>query len=192
MTQSNIATETVTVNTPVNNVSEVKKASFWISQCFIIVATVLGVYLAATQGFKQAVQFENIVSQKNAYYLQKSLKNEMTNNVAEIESFLKKAKESNDPWAVYPLNYSLFIWNNMLASPTSLQLSPEVLFTSEKFVSSLQKNYEKATTGAQEQRKAGIKALEELVELANTKIIPELNKNIGKIDNELKRLNIEL
>lgn len=39
---------------------ETKKASFWISQCFILLATVLGVYLASSQGFKQALAYGEV------------------------------------------------------------------------------------------------------------------------------------
>lgn len=190
-TTSKVKTEAVAVSAP-SPASEVKKPSFWISQVFILLATVLGVYLAATQGFKQAVQFENIVSQKNAYYLQKSLKHEVEQNVLATEAFLEKAKKAEGTFAVFPLENSLFIWNNMVESPTALTLSPTILFSTEKFVTGVKLNHTKATTGALETRQQGVKALTDLVTMAKTQLIPELDKNINRIESEMKQMDIEL
>lgn len=92
MTQNQpITTDAPMVNQPIES-SEVKKPSFWISQIFILMATILGVYLAATQGFKQAVQFEHIMGQKSTYYLQSSIKNELSLNITATEQFLEKTQ----------------------------------------------------------------------------------------------------
>ncbi|SCC27649.1 hypothetical protein GA0061081_11433 [Gilliamella bombicola] len=52
-------------NSKIDKIDEIKKPFFWISQLFILNATVVGGgCLAANQGYKQAVQFENMRSYK--------------------------------------------------------------------------------------------------------------------------------
>lgn len=192
MTQKQpISTDIPNVNTAESS-SEVKKASFWISQIFILIATVLGVYLAATQGFKQAVQFDHIMGQKNTYYLQVSLKNELEHNIAATEQFLEKTKNSKDQWAVYPLELSTFIWNNMQISPTALELQPNILANTERFMTSAPKAYQKATTGDQSQRAKAIQQLTELVTSSKDSLLPALDKNIQQLEQSLQKANISL
>lgn len=188
--KQNISAEISGINSPINS-GEVKKASFWISQFFILIATVLGVYLAATQGFKQAIQFDHIMGQKNAYYLQVSLKNELSTNIAATEQFLEKTQNSKDQWATYPLELSTFIWNNMQLSATALELSPIILANTEKFMINTPKEYTKATSGDQAQRQAAIKRLELLIQSSKQTLMPELDKNIQQLETSLQKAGID-
>ena len=40
---------------------ELVKTSFWISQVFMIIATIVGVYLAAQEGLSQAIIFDESI-----------------------------------------------------------------------------------------------------------------------------------
>ncbi len=53
---------------------------FWLGQFFMIVATVLGVYLAANSGFQKALEFENLQKSKEAYLLERALVDEVAQN----------------------------------------------------------------------------------------------------------------
>lgn len=190
-TPSQVNTDLPTVNTQNNN-SEVKKLSFWVSQFFILIATVVGVYLAATQGFKQAMQFDNIMSVKNAYYLQVSLRNEVHNNMQALDVFLDKAKNARSPFDVYPLETSSFVWGNMGQSATTLTLRPSILASSEQFMRGLQISYTKATTGAIEQRQKGLAELTELSAMAKTQLLVELDTSITELKKQLTDWNVKL
>lgn len=191
MTQKQpFTTESLAINSAIDN-SEVKKPSFWISQVFILIATVLGVYLAATQGFKQAVQFDHIMGQKNIYYLQISLKHELDTNISATEQFLEKTQNSKDQWATYPLELSSFIWNNMQNSATALELNPIILANTEKFMTHAPKEYKKATSGDQAQRQAAIKRLELLIQSSKNTLMPELDKNIQQLEVSLQKVGID-
>lgn len=110
--------------------SDVQKAGFWISQAVVIIATVCGVYLAASQGLKQALQFDAIKSEQNNYYLRKSLQNELSDNVGYIREYMDKvSKRLVKP----PLNLETFVWNSMTYSPASLETPPELLREAQKF-----------------------------------------------------------
>ena len=113
-----------------DNQSEVKKASFWISQFCVIAATVIGVFLAASQGFEQAIQFDNIKSEKNNYYLRKSLQHELTDNVALIREFMGKVERR----VVKPeLVLETFVWRSMVYSPTALETPSPLLREAKQF-----------------------------------------------------------
>ena len=113
-----------------NSASDIKKPTFWVSQMFIVVATVLGVFLAASQGFKQAVQFDKIRDDKSNYYLRKSLQNELAENVVYIREFIKKVEDKIDkPMLVL----ETFVWNSMNYSPATLETPSELLGEAKKF-----------------------------------------------------------
>ena len=110
--------------------NEIRKASFWISQLCIVAATVIGVFLAANQGFEQAIRFDNILSEKNNYYLRKSLQQELGDNVAHIREFIHKVDQRIDK---PELVLDTFVWNSMTYSPTSLETPPELLREAKLF-----------------------------------------------------------
>ena len=110
--------------------SEAKKASFWISQIVIIIATVGGVYLAASQGLKQAIQFDSIKSEQNNYFLRKSLQNELADNVGYIREYADKVKRQI---VNADLNLETFVWNSMTYSPVALETPSELLREAQKF-----------------------------------------------------------
>lgn len=113
-----------------NPTSEVRKVSFWVSQLVIIIATVGGVYLAASQGLKQAIQFDSIKSEQSNYFLRKSLQNELADNVGYIREYADKVKRQ----IVNPeLNLETFVWNSMTYSPTALETPSELLREAQKF-----------------------------------------------------------
>ncbi len=118
------------VNTPHEHVSDVKRASFWISQIFIIIATVAGVFLAASQGLKQALQFDSIKSEQSNYYLRKSLQNELADNVGYVREFIDKVNKRIQKPA---LELETFVWNSMTYSPNALETPSELLREAQKF-----------------------------------------------------------
>ena len=62
--------------------NDLGKSGFWISQMFVVAATIIGVYLAAHTGLQQAIAFDRLTSQESNYYLRKSLHDELADNVA--------------------------------------------------------------------------------------------------------------
>ncbi|MAK91028.1 MAG: hypothetical protein CMI13_07325, partial [Oleibacter sp.] len=70
--------------------SDLKTSSFWISQIFMIIATVAGVYLAAQAGLQQAIEFDNLTSTESNYYLRQSLYDEVDANVSLLRTYNKE------------------------------------------------------------------------------------------------------
>lgn len=111
-------------------VSEVKKASFWVSHLFIIAATIVGVFLAANEGLKQAMIFDDIRSAKNNYYLRKSLQGELADNIAYIKEFIAKVDRRVDK---PELALETFVWKNMAFSSATLETPSELLREAKQF-----------------------------------------------------------
>lgn len=79
----------------------------------------------------------------------------------------------------------------MQNSSTALELSPIILAYTEKLMTNIPKEYLKATTGDQMQRQAAIQQLGILVQQYHNTLLPELNKNIGQLEQTLQKAGIE-
>ncbi len=60
---------------------------FWLGQVFMIVATVLGVFLAANSGFKKALEFERLQNKRGAYLLEQALTDEVRENFINLKEW---------------------------------------------------------------------------------------------------------
>lgn len=170
----------------VERVNEIKKASFWVSQIFIIIATVIGVFLAATQGYKQAVQFENMTSYKESYYLQKSLQYELEDNIAILKSYMK---DINDP-TIYgaldrPMAFYNLIWENMKFSSTTLATPPELLRDAQRFYRQVNDIHTSLTKSNRISISYATKQFQEQIDLVEQNLIPALKNSTDKIKQEL-------
>lgn len=109
---------------------DIKRPSFWISNVFILMATVIGVYLAASQGFEQAVQFDTLRADKSNYYMRVSLRNELASNVEHMKEYIDKvAKRIDKPELVL----DTFVWNSMTYSPSALETPSALLREAQAF-----------------------------------------------------------
>lgn len=168
-----------------NEQSEIKKASFWVSQLFIIAATVLGVYLAANQGFEQAILFDNIKGEKTNYYLRKSLQHELTDNVSYIREFIAKVENRIDK---PELVLETFIWRSIASSSATLETPSDLLREAKLF-------YRKAdeimkTPYFNNMMKA--KALADLAAHTEKTVIPMFEADTNAIRKMLQAKQIEL
>ncbi|WP_392561468.1 hypothetical protein RHO12_10000 [Orbus sturtevantii] len=176
----------------VERINEIKKASFWVSQIFIIIATVLGVFLAASQGYKQAVQFENMKSEKESYYLQKSLQYELQDNILLLKEYMAKLQKSNYYGARNePLNFYSLIWDNMKYSSSTLATPPEFLRQAQGFyreVARLHEGIAKSDVSIEN----GLKQLRIQIDLVEKDLIVGLENNTQIIKQHLSDTDIVL
>lgn len=176
----------------IERVNEIKKASFWVSQIFIIIATVLGVYLAASQGYKQAVQFENMTSYKDNYYLQKSLQYELQDNIVILKNYMANIQNGNYYGArVEPLGFYTLIWENMKFSKTTLGTPPDFLRQAQQFYREVAKLHERIGK-SDISVPIGVKKLQEQIDLIEHNLIPALEKSTKQIKKELSGTDVIL
>jgi hypothetical protein len=165
--------------------SEAKKVTFWISQIVIIIATVGGVYLAASQGLKQAMQFDAIKSVQNNYYLRKSLQNEMADNVGYMREYIGKV---NQRVVKPPFNLETFVWNSMTYSSTSLETPSDLLREAQKFYRQAAEIM--ANPNWQDRDRA--KAMGELADRIEKEVLPRFEADTKKLRDNLKVKNIDV
>ncbi|MCG7530804.1 hypothetical protein MHM98_05460 [Psychrobium sp. MM17-31] len=113
---------------------ELTKTSFWISQIFMIIATITGVYLAAQEGLSQAIQFDSLNRQENNYHLRRSLDNEITANIATLKEYadLVASNKVYDLKSQRPVLLK-FVWENMKFSSSTLETPSDILSQASHF-----------------------------------------------------------
>lgn len=176
----------------VENFNEIKKTSFWVSQLFILVSTVVGVFLAANQGYQQAVQFENMTSYKENYYLQKSLQYELQDNIAILKELMIRLQDPNYFGAhnESPNFYSL-VWENMKYSKTTLGTPPEFLRLAQQFYRNIATTQQKIAKG-DISIPSGIKQFQAQIDIIEQQLIPALEKSTEQIKKELDGTSVIL
>ena len=108
--------------------SDLVKTGFWVGQIFMVIATVVGVYLAAQEGLSQALLFENLNSKEKNYYLQHALADELDDNIVSLNAYanLLQTKPVYDIKANRPV-ISDFVWESMKYSPNALETPSNIL-----------------------------------------------------------------
>ncbi len=69
--------------------SELRSASYWVGHGVMILATVIGVFLAATVGFKQALKLDLLQADRGTYYVSESLFQELQFNDQNMQKYIK-------------------------------------------------------------------------------------------------------
>lgn len=172
--------------------SELARTSFWISQVFMIIATVAGVYLAGKEGLNQAITFDNLSNMQSNYYLRHSLHDEVSENVATLLDYVKTTRENRPPdlKRVHP-QLADFVWDAMKYSPTTLETPSELLSPVRQFylkVDSLLARLEARHI----LRSKGLDELEALCLQMQNELLPKLQTNYQGLATELKRSNIDV
>lgn len=104
---------------------------FWVAQIFLMASTVLGVYLAAQVGLKQAVLFDEIDTTENRYKLLASVKSELNANLEKLDKYANKV--ANTGQNLPPPRLQKVVWKTLPRSPTTLKSKPGLLTRAESF-----------------------------------------------------------
>lgn len=114
--------------------SELVKTGFWIGQIFMLLATVLGVYLASQEGLSQAIRFSEIDDMQNNYYLRRSLYDEVADNVELVRQYVADIEEKK-PYDLKKFHPELqtYIWDTMRYSRNTLQTPAHFLSDIRRF-----------------------------------------------------------
>lgn len=171
---------------------EISNLSFWISQISMIIATVLGVYLAAQQGLQQAVLFEQIQSDKNNYYLRQSLQHELSDNLILVEKYTEQIKDiSVHAIKRYALVLDTFVWESMKFSPATLETPSNLLSESRKFYREVNDIHGKIQTNFYSAH-YGTKLLLEQVEHLRTAVLPRFEADTNQLKQALAQQDVKV
>ncbi|WP_110457280.1 hypothetical protein [Shewanella algidipiscicola] len=169
---------------------ELIKTSFWISQIFMIIATVIGVYLAAQEGLSQAITFDNLTNKQNNYYLRQALYDEVNDNVNIINEYADfvASKAPYDIKNHHPVMAN-FVWENMRYSSYTLETPSTLLSQTRRFYmqsADIIDKMEKRIYGV----KYGAGLLKTLTQEVSDNTLPALKANYTALADELKRNDI--
>ncbi|CCO46418.1 conserved hypothetical protein [Vibrio nigripulchritudo SOn1] len=117
---------------------ELKSSGFWLNQVFMIVSTIVGVYLAAQSGLQQALTFDTYSKMEDNYYLRMSLHDELSDNTRDLQAYIKDYLMRNAPAQELKDNrpdMSKYIWETMKYNPTTLETPNEILTSARRFYS---------------------------------------------------------
>lgn len=175
----------------IKNDTEIKKASYWLSQTFVIIATIIGVFLAANQGYKLAVQFENNLAVKESYYLQKSLQYELEDNVVVVLNYIEAIKGGDMQAKGEPLNLNTLVLENMKFSQITLSTPPEILRDTQRFYRTINAWYAK-TSSSKVAASFGIKQLQSELDRVETGLIDQLKTNTEILKQQVEKSGMSL
>ena len=171
------------------HVDETKKASFWISQVFILLATIIGVYLASSQGFKQALAYGEVQSARSNYYLRQSLRNEIADNLLIVEGYMERLGTGAPSARETPLNLDVFVWECLKTSSNTLETPSELLRGSRAFYRGIAETHEKIAN----QTYAigyGREQMQRLVDQVKKEVLPAFDKDLAALRQSLAKSGI--
>lgn len=107
---------------------------FWLTQVFVIASTIIGVYLAASVGLQEALRYEQLVNQRDLYYMNESLKAELDDNLQTLDQFVADLKNPNIRYVPQRRpDFSRYIWDVMGESSVTFQMPAKILTGVRRF-----------------------------------------------------------
>jgi hypothetical protein len=171
---------------------EIKKAGYWVGQIFMMIATVVGVFLAAQVGLRQAIIFDDIASKESNYYLRQSLAQEVSDNVDLLRIYNDEYLGRNVPKQTLIANHpkiSYYVWETMKFSPFTLETPSHFLSETRAFydlAEDLIAKREAGILGASFVKKQMIEKLDHIEQV----VLPLIYANTEKLAGELAEYNV--
>jgi hypothetical protein len=175
-------------------VTESKDVEFWMSHLVVMTATIIGVYLAASVGFKQAIEYEIVKSDKDSYYLRSAMQQELVDNLNKAELWSKDYLSGNArKYIGKPEQYKLddFVWQTMKESPSTFEVPNNILTKIRRYYFDTQMTMQKIT----QKNYAGHKDMKNLqasVKEMRKNLLPLLDKNIQELKESVEKYDIKL
>jgi hypothetical protein len=176
-------------------VRESNNLEFWLSNLFIIGSTVLGVYLAAQVGYRSAVEFETVRSEREGYYMRRALLEELKDNLEQADK-LSDLIINKDGWrytgtSADPFKLQGYVWETMKQQSTTFQLPVEILNGVRRYYDAAAG----AALGMAQGQSTAIEAAKTLTEetkKVREATVPVLQKNIDTLRARLEAKQVAL
>ncbi len=169
-------------------------SGFWISQLFVVLATIIGVYLAAHAGLKQAIVFDELTTRERNYHLRVSLHDELQDNAQVLRHYVEDSLSRNLSRTMLRNQrpaISQFVWETMRYSPRTLETPSVFLTEGRRFYAQAEDIIHKAENGVYgAQHAAGL--LHALLDRMEEELLPRLRDNYTALGEELRRQGVNL
>lgn len=194
-------------------------AEFWVSNLVIMASTILGVYLAAQAGYKTAVDFEAARNERAGYYLQRSMVDEVKDNLkavdewsAEFEKVLRAQISADyflptDSWVTYwadkngccnagssspqpeDIRINTYIWETMKEQPTTLEIPSDSISAVRRFYDNIEANMADIRAKSWKSGRAAKRIMED-VRVMREEVVPAIEKDIAELRDILKSKSV--
>ncbi|WP_339805448.1 hypothetical protein [uncultured Marinobacter sp.] len=170
------------------------KSGFWVAQLCVVLATVIGVYLAASAGLRQALIFDSVTKQESNFYLRKSVYDELSDNVVVLRAYADDVLARNPPQSELlnqrPL-LSRFVWEALRFSPTTLETPSAFLTGGRRFYLQVDDLIDKAESRTWAASHAA-KRLTDLLDDTEQRLLPELKGSYEALGKQLTDYGVNL
>jgi len=123
--------------------SDLITPAYWVGHSLAIVATILGVYLAASVGFKKAVELELLRADRGTYYVAQSLLSQTEANLQHFDDHFEKTKgKSRAKDKIVGMHLNDFVIESSKFSESTFELNPQVLTEVSQFYSNLRNAFD--------------------------------------------------
>ncbi len=171
--------------------SDLIKTGFWVGQVFMLIATMLGVYLASQEGMSQAMTFNDINNLTDNYHLRRSLKDELSDNVDKLDSTIAYLHQGHSYYAEKDRpQFDTYIWQAMRFSPRTMETPSPILTGVRRFhseVEDLLMRLDKKYLG----RNVVIERLEALSLQTKEQTLAYMTADLEQIKNVLGQHNVD-
>lgn len=169
---------------------------FWAGQMFTIIATIIGVYLAANSGFEKAIEFENITHARDSYYVQKAMLEELKHNLAKTEDWTTEFNKNPTDNLMYrhpaQYSYNYFLWQTMQESSAVFEVPYRFVGKINDYYTASEQLKDSMLAGNPFQSPVAGEKLAKLADDTQAQLIPELTKYLEEQKSHLIKRNIKL
>ena len=172
--------------------SDLLNPSYWVGHIFIIIATILGVYLAAVAGFEKAIQFELVRSDRDTYYLVTALQTEAQDNIVVLEDFMKRYESNYSEPILHKPFTSKFIWEGMKYSSSTYEIPYTLLNETKNYYRNIDRLFKRLDLGGARQRKSVFKLIRKENSTFEADILPKIEEYRNDLKKILSQNNIKV
>lgn len=169
---------------------------FWAGQIFTIVATIIGVYLAANSGFEKAIEFENITHARDSYYVQKAMLEELKHNLAKTEDWTTEFNQNPTDNLMHrhsaQYSYNYFLWKTIQESSAVFEVPYKFVGAINDYYAASERLKNTMLAGNPFQSPIAGEKLAKLADDAQAQLVTDLTKYLEEQKSRLIKLNIKL
>ena len=177
----------------VNN-QDLLNTGFWITNICMIVATIIGVFLASNEGFRQAMTFDDINTSEANYYLRRSMLLELEDNltlVKERVDVLEQAQYKRYDPSRDDLDLDHYVWHSMQYSANTMEVPSHLLAGVRRYYRQIALIWRKMAAHQISSQNGldKVKAANREVEM---QLIPSIRADLAELEQELAGYNIKV
>lgn len=167
---------------------------YWLGQILVIVATIVGVYLAAVVGFEQAIDFEVFNEYMDEYDVATSFYEEAMANATYIEAQANKrlAEPKSVKLALPPLALNQFVWKTMQYNPQTFELSAATINAAQRYYANITKGYKSINSFYDYETTAAAKKLLQRTADFRVEVLQPLAERIEFLEGKLAEYDTEI